>query len=165
MVIRQARHKFFISLTIKRYLILKNTKWDNKKTSRTTWSVCMEIFREIRVTCVPNHLARAWESRMLRARTFLSFQKDQTAMQLSLNDLKEPFHDNFSSANAIIIKRKWYTRWFSKVEWDIKLLEETPDNFIIFDTPKGLKTHFYRKNLKSFKINASWNFSYKMTSL
>ena len=80
-------------------------------------------------------------------------------MQPSLNDLREPFHDNFSCANAIIIKRKLYTRWFSKVEWDIKLLEETPDNFIIFDTPKGLKTHFYKENLKSFKINASWNFS------
>ena len=44
------------------------------------------------VPSVPDHFA--WASRMLGARTFLSFQKNQSTKQPSLIDLKEPFHDN-----------------------------------------------------------------------
>ena len=38
-------------------------------------------------------------------------------------------------------------------------------HFYYFRYTEWIKTHFYRQNFKSFKINASWNFSYKMTSL
>ena len=38
-------------------------------------------------------------------------------------------------------------------------------HFYYFRYTERIKTHFYKQNFKSFKINASWNFSYKMTSL